>query len=219
MKYRIAVPITATNEDGALRDMDAASKVADIIELRIDYMREPNLERLLRHSPIPKIVTNRHKDEGGRFEGSEEERHSYLRQAIDLGAEYIDVESRHMPRKPFDKKSTKSIVSHHDFVLTPNPLSELYRHIRNQGADIVKIATKAKDFQDSKRMLDLISSTSADGDIIGICMGEFGSTTRVLGPLYGGYLTFASLEEGKASAPGQLTVEDLKRIWKLTHVE
>ena len=68
-------------------------------------------------------------------------------------------------------------------------------------------------------MLDLVDSASANGDIIGICMGEFGSPTRVLGPLYGGYLTFASLGEGKASAPGQLTVEDLKRIWKLTHVE
>ena len=71
---RIAVPIIAKTMDDALRDMDRAEKVgADIIELRIDYMYSPNLEKLLNHNDIPKIVTNRYKEEGGHFKGSEEE--------------------------------------------------------------------------------------------------------------------------------------------------
>ena len=63
---RIAIPITAESMDEALRDMDKAAKVADIIELRLDYMSNPNLEILLGHSQTPKIVTNRTQCEGGR---------------------------------------------------------------------------------------------------------------------------------------------------------
>ena len=80
---RIAIPITAESMDEALRDMDKAAEVADIIELRIDYMANPDLERLLRHSQTPKIVTNRTIYEGGRFQGTETERVAYLKQAID----------------------------------------------------------------------------------------------------------------------------------------
>ena len=75
---RIAVPITAPSMDQALKDMDEAAKVADIIELRVDYMLSPKLERLLAHSPLPVIVTNRTKQEGGMFKGSEEERHAII---------------------------------------------------------------------------------------------------------------------------------------------
>ncbi len=64
---RIAIPITAESMDEALRDIDKAVEVADIIELRIDYIYNPNLERLLRHSQTPKIVTNRTKYEGVDF--------------------------------------------------------------------------------------------------------------------------------------------------------
>jgi len=208
---RIAIPITATTVDDALKDMDVATPLADILELRLDYMSRPNLEVLLRHCAIPKIVTNRTKHERGRFQGSEERRIAYLQEAIDLGAEYIDIESDYFHN--FERKSTKLIVSHHNFENTPQDLDSIYRWIVSQGADIVKIATTAKDYTDSLRMLQLIAA--ADRDIIGICMGEKGSLTRVLGPVYGGYLTFACLTDDKASASGQMTVAQLQQASKL----
>jgi 3-dehydroquinate dehydratase/shikimate dehydrogenase len=208
---RIAIPITAESMDEALRDIDRAAEVADIIELRLDFMSNPQLERLLRHSQTPKIVTNRTKQEGGRFEGSEERRIAYLQEAISLGAEYIDIESDYF--HPFERSSTKLIVSHHNFERTPENLEEIYGRISEQNPDIVKIATKAQNYGDSLRMLNLIAG--ADKDIIGICMGQHGIITRVLGSVYGGYLTFASLGEGKSSAPGQLSVAELRSAWQL----
>jgi 3-dehydroquinate dehydratase/shikimate dehydrogenase len=219
---RIAIPITATSMDEVLKDMDKIGVIAEvdsefehIIELRIDYMSKPNLEKLISHSQLPKIVTNRIKQEGGRFEGTEDERIAYLQEAIDLGAEYVDIESDYF--HPFERGSTKLIVSHHNFQQTPENLEEIYRNIVIQNPDIVKIATKAQNLGDSLRMINLIANS--DKYMIGICMGQQGVITRVLGPVYGGYLTFASLEKGKASAPGQLSVEELKNTYKLLQLE
>lgn len=212
---RIAVPITACSMDDVLKDMDIATEVADIIELRLDLMSNPNLERLLRHSPKPKIVMNRTKFEGGRFDGSEEKRVSYLQEAIGLRAEYIDIEADHY--FPFERHSTKIIVSHHNFERTPENLEEIYKKIADKNPDIVKIATKAQNYRDSLRMLNLIAGVNRH--IIGICMGQQGMVTRILGPFYGNYLTFATLEEGKSSTPGQLSVAKLRSAWQLLHLE
>lgn len=215
MSLRIAVPIIAESMDEALRDMDSAAKVADIIELRIDYLAKPNLERLLKHSQIPKIVTNRTQYEGGRFNGSEEKRISYLEEAIALGAEYVDIELNHY--HPLERTNTKLIVSWHNFESTPDNLDEIYRKIAGKNPDIIKIATEANSYQDSLRMLNLIAKS--ERDIIGICMGQNGIITRVYGLYLGGYLTFASLEPEKASASGQLSVDELRQAWKLLRIE
>ncbi len=211
---KIAIPITAESMDAALRDIDLASGFADIIELRLDYIQNPDVERLLGHSPLPKIVTNRTSLEGGRFWGSEQKRVSYLESAISLGAEYVDIELNHY--HPLERGKTKLIVSHHNFEKTPSNLREIYQKIAAKNPDIVKIATKANNPLDSFRMLGLIAE--ADRDMIGICMGKEGLITRVYGPLFGSYLTFASLENGKASAPGQLSFEELKQVWKTLQI-
>ena len=212
---KIAIPITATSMDEALKDMDKAAKVADIIELRIDYMDSPDLKKLIGYSQIPKIVTNRTEYEGGRFHGSEKDRMAYLQEAINLGVEYVDIELNYYQQ--LDRKKTKLIISYHNFEQTPNNLDEIYKSIVRKNPDIVKVATMAKNYGDSLKMLDLIFG--ADKDIIGICMGQEGVITRIYGPALGGYVTFASLGEGKSSAPGQLNVGELRQIWRLLRLE
>ncbi len=117
---RIAVPITATTLDEALVDMTAAAPKENILEVRIDYIRRiafDALVEILDHAKhdlgnIPLIITNRHPDERGKFEGSEEERVMLLKQAATLGASYVDMELRYFQKLP-DKGSI--IVSYHDF--------------------------------------------------------------------------------------------------------
>lgn len=212
---RIAVPVIASTMEGALADIDAAAAAAEIVELRIDYMKErPDLERLVRHSTKPIIVTNRHRAEGGEFQGTEEKRTAYLQQAVDLGAAYVDIELNYfhpLTRNP----KTLLIVSYHNFGETPENLLEIYAQIVNKGANIAKIVTMAQSPNDSPRMLDLVARVSqAGGNIIGLCMGEEGKSTRILSPARGGYLTYAPLSVDGASAPGQLTVAELKAEWK-----
>ena len=89
----ICIPIVSANMSRALADIAAAEVIADIIELRVDLLDQPDLPALLKAASKPCIVTNRTKMEGGQFKGSEEQRVLLLRQAIDAGADYIDIES------------------------------------------------------------------------------------------------------------------------------
>ena len=167
---------------------------------------------------LQKLVNlNRIKAEGGKFEGSEDERVSYLQEAVELGAEYIDIEKDYVYNLGMDRDKTKLIVSSHNFEKTPNNLhlNLLYDEIVKKGADIVKIATKANNYEDSLRMLSFLleSSKNQKQEMIGICMGKEGIMTRVYGPMFGSYLTFACLSEEQASAPGQISITELKNIW------
>lgn len=201
-----------------LNDIDAAAAAADIVELRIDYMKErPDLERLVRRSTKPVIVTNRHRAEGGKFQGTEEERIAYLQQAIELGVAYVDIELNHFhPLVRNQQQQTMLIVSYHNFRVTPENLLPTYVQMVNKGANIAKIATMAQSPNDSSRMLEFVAQIArAGGNIIGLCMGEEGRSTRILAPTYGGYLTYAALSHDKSSAPGQLTVAELRKALEL----
>ena len=225
---KIAVPITAINLDQIRRDIDSAEKEgADLIELRVDYLsheeelRERTIERLLDFPSIPIIFTNRHKDEAGPdpragFPGTESQRKYLLDFAFSKGVDYADIEASY-PLEIKNRKNTRIIYSAHDFMKTPRNLEGLYRKIRKnisgfregEGGDLIKIATMAKSREDAIRMLDL---TRVAQSFIGVCMGEYGKPTRAIGPYFGSYLAYASLEAGKESAPNQLRIRDLREL-------
>ncbi|MCK5552587.1 MAG: type I 3-dehydroquinate dehydratase, partial [Deltaproteobacteria bacterium] len=84
------------------------------------------------------------------------------------------------------------------------------------GADIVKIVTYANTMEDNLRVLGLIPHTRrTGGEIIAFCMGELGRISRIMAPLLGSYFSYASLERGAESAPGQLTIEEIKGVFKI----
>lgn len=202
--------------DQALRDMKEAEEQADLLELRLDFMQHPDLPRLLRYATLPTIVTVRTQDQGGYYTGDEDKRISLLEEAIFLGADFIDIEFNHLHR--FSLRQTKMIVSYHNFMLTPSNLSDIYHGIASQSSEsIVKISTYAETLQDSVNMLQFLIQT--EGSMIGICMGTLGIMTRVYGPFFGSYLTYACLEHDKASAPGQMTAKELRETWKLLQLE
>lgn len=211
----ICIPIIANNLDDALRDMKEASKVADIIEVRLDYLKKPDLKCILERRTKPVIITNRPVREGGTFEGSEEERISVLKLAIQLQADYVDIEHDSIQNIPGDtarRVPTKIIVSYHNFRETPDNLISLYQRLRQSGADIVKMVTYANTITDNIKIYRLLRQ--AHGHMISFCMGECGMISRILYKKFGGYLTFASLRKGKESAPGQISIQDLLTIYQ-----
>jgi len=216
---RIAVSAMGSTNDEMISSMNRIAEArADIIELRLDFLKEKSdLEELLsEHIGIPKIVTYRSTLEGGKNSNvTEDERLAVFQQSIDLGADYIDVEFTSGLYKQIEKVSTKLIVSYHDFSMTPD-LNMLYDKIARTSADIVKIATHAQTRTDSLKMLELINQVSMrhGKPIIGICMGPEGMITREWGPAYGSYLTFASIDDKTASAPGQISIDKLRENWK-----
>ena len=214
--------VPGTNEE-ALSLLARALPRADHVELRIDRIGEPDLPLLLHAGEERILVTNRRRDEGGFFAHCENRRMELLREAIDLGARYVDIEARtgaaamgRLGRAIRAKKGkTKLIVSHHDLEGTPSrqTLVKRLKACRALGADIVKIVTLAQTAEDNLRVLELIPQALAVGqDIIAFCMGTKGRLSRVAAPLLGSCMSYASLEEGAESAPGQLTAQEMKTI-------
>ena len=112
---------------------------------------------------------------------------------------------------------TKLILSWHDFAGTPDAarLAAVLEEMLAAEADIVKLVTLAQQPADNLRLLSLIPRAKAQGkEIIAFCMGPLGKWSRVAAPLLGSWLTFAPFSKPGASAPGQLTVNDLKRVWR-----
>ncbi|HHT9153322.1 MAG TPA: shikimate dehydrogenase [Candidatus Hypogeohydataceae bacterium YC40] len=228
----LCIPITADTNEKALQDIVQAggeghSRLADVIEIRLDYISHPDLERLLSHRPKPIIVTCRPTREGGKFDGPEEARIRLLEKAVELGAEFIDIE--HDSIQHFrNRGKSKVIVSYHNFQETPDNLNEIYTRLSNSSADIVKIVTTAREITDNLNVFHLLEEVSrgvlqyahtACKPVIAFCMGELGQISRILAPKYGSYLTFGSLAVGKESAPGQLTAKEMREVYHIDKID
>ncbi len=222
----ICIPVVAKTNEEALERMDASFRLADLVELRIDSIGGGNLKKLLSAKKGPILVTARRKEEGGRFAGSEPERIALLREAIRLEADLVDVElstdealtAAVVKEIQKGRGRTKLIVSHHDFNRTPpyRTLQGICNRCAGRGADIVKIATFAESMEDNLTILKLIGWARRKGQIIiAHCMGEKGKASRVMAPFFGSYLSFASLERGQESAPGQLTASEMREIFRI----
>ncbi len=205
------------------RAIAAANAEADLIEIRVDYMRTPDLETLLGMAKKPVIVTNRRREEGGRFDGPEEIRLGILREAVDLGASFVDIESSSARSRsgPFDaaKKSgrPRTVLSFHDLRGTPSAagLRELCRRMIRRGPDVVKIVTRAQGWEDNFRILSLLPYARVrNQEIVAFCLGEKGKMSRVFAPLMGAAWTYACREKNRSSAPGQLTIRELREVWE-----
>jgi len=218
---RICLPIVETTGERALRAVAEANGLADLIEFRVDYLRDPNLEPLLARGKKPLIVTNRRREEGGRYGGDERERLAILREAAGRGADFIDVElgsERSLLKELINHKNgSRIILSFHDFRRTPSPreLRNLCGRMMDWGAGVVKIVPFARSFEDNLKVLSLIPyAGERKQEIVAFCMGEKGKMSRIFAPLMGAAWTYASLRRQKASAPGQLTARELKEIWE-----
>jgi len=220
----ICVPIVGPTMDRARKDLDACHKLADMIELRLDLIGDFDLPLLLKEAGQPCIVTNRCKMDGGQFSGSEEERVEILRRAIELGVDYIDIETSTpgplLKSILENKGAVKTILSHHDFTRTPDDLNPLYDLMRQMPADVLKIVTYATDINDNLTLFRLLARARKDEKpMIAFCMGEKGEVSRILSVQQGGFLTFGSLETGKESAPGQILAKTLKHIYRVNDLK
>ncbi|MEE9609610.1 MAG: type I 3-dehydroquinate dehydratase [Desulfatiglandales bacterium] len=215
----ICIPIVARNTDEALEKIAEANTLADMLELRLDVMESFRLDEMVRIASKPVIVTYRSKKEGGKGSADYGTQTRHLLNAIAMGADFVDVEYS-MPldlrRKFFQMQgSFKVIISTHLLNGTParEALEDIFRRLAATGADIVKIVTRARAPEDNLRVMDLIPVAQKMGvRIIALCMGPMGRISRIASPLFGGYLTFACLEEGEESADGQIPVMEMKKM-------
>ena len=202
-------------------DLEAVREVepfVDLFEVRIDLIGD-GWQELVKQFKKPWIGCNRSADEGGGWEGDEASRIEKLLKAIELGADIIDLELRTTNLKQtmgLIKKRTKCMLSYHDLDKTPS-LRDMKGIVRRQleaGADVCKVVTTAQRFEDNLTILQLISEFPK-ARIVSFAMGPLGFASRVLCPLVGGDFTYASIEPGKESASGQITVSELRKLYEM----
>jgi 3-dehydroquinate dehydratase type I len=206
--------------------MDEPIDPRTILELRIDSIRRVNLKKLIARRKGPILITNRSQDEGGYFAGTEEERVAFLLEAVSLGADYVDLEmktaavfiERLANKINSPQTGTQLILSYHNRHKTPRlrELKQILEEGRRKGAQIVKIVPMAKEADDNLEVLRLIPYAKKKGvKVIAFCMGEIGKISRIMAPFLGSYLTYAAWSKGQEAAPGQMTVNELKDIFKI----
>jgi 3-dehydroquinate dehydratase/shikimate dehydrogenase len=213
----LCVTVARTRHKHTIQEhLDVAAQGAKLVELRLDYIaRSVELARVLKNRPTAVVVTCRRKEDGGRWEKSEEDRLMLLRQSIAMGVEYIDLEEDTAAKIPRYGK-TKRIISYHNFEGVPTNLEEIHARLAKLDADIVKIAVQAQSFEDSARVIELMRNAKIP--TIGIAMGDYGSMTRILGTRYGAPFTFCVFNLDRRVAPGQLSYNDMKNIYRVDSI-
>ncbi len=191
---------------------------ADILELRIDLLEADARQVLqdIKKTGLPVIITNRMKQEGGKWEGSEDDRIRTLNSLLPM-ADAVDIELCAKDRDRVVKKARDIgktvIISTHDFQRTP--VNDVMKGIISdsfaKGADIAKLAVMPDSLEDVLRLFDV--TLHAKGAVCTIAMGETGRHSRVIAPVYGSVMTYGYVE--KPTAPGQLRVDELKQLLKL----
>jgi 3-dehydroquinate dehydratase type I len=217
---RICVSILPKTVPEALRLIEKAEVAhADFIEVRLDRLKDclenhRGLADLAAHGKTPKIAT----DKASR---KETEQRQMLLNAAKSGFEYVDVELSTPQLEDLVKElkalGAKPIVSFHKFdgSLSISELNNILEREISSGAEVCKIVTTAKQMEDNLDTLNFTSTASSKTKIVCFCMGEFGKISRLLSPLFGGFFTFASLEQGSETASGQMIIQKMKAAYEI----
>ncbi len=228
----LAVAIQVESVPQALAAAARAAELgADLIEFRVDRFTDPEaVAAVVQQSALPCIVTCRPTWEGGFFDGDDATRLALwerLGECVPPPA-YIDVELAAYQRSPQVRHTVGLVVDHpgqvrpthtglilssHDFTERPRGL---YQRIEAMAAAaacrVIKLAWKARSLRDNLEAFEI--ALQRHKPTIALCMGEEGLASRVLAKKFGALLTFAALDTGGGTAPGQPTVRDLKTVYR-----
>ena len=210
--------IAAIGENPVRTANKAKQLGADILELRIDLLSQTPRGVLeeLKKLGLPIIITNRMVDQGGSWQGSEEERIRELLLLLPL-ADAVDIELCAPNRDSVVNKARNArktvIISTHDFQKTPDNkvMDGIIRESLEAGADIAKLAVMPESLRDVLRLLEV--TLLAKGPVCTIAMGATGKYSRVIAPVYGSVMTYGYIDS--PTAPGQLRIDELRTVLKM----
>lgn len=208
--------------DELLENISLCKRETPFVEVRSDYLNiqsEIDVKRIRKMAGKKSIFTCRRKDEGGNWQGSEEDRLLLLRWAFTCGFSYVDVELKTLEEGVFSipkGMEGQTIVSFHNFKLTPSEdeLKNIIARMQEYSSGIKKIATLVRDEKDIRTLYRILISRKENEKMCVIGIGHLGRQTRVIAPLLGGFLTYCSINS-EGSAPGQMTCRMMKNCYRL----
>lgn len=232
---KICLPIVDRSKEDILKTVERYEDFDhwDVVELRLDFyedLLDPTaltklLERVRSHTKHLILATIRTKKEGGEVTLTKQQ-YSMLVKTIILSecVDLIDIELSQGETAVIQmvdgahKHYIKTIISAHNFERTPSSLQmkQTLKKMKEVGGDILKLAVMPHDVHDVVRLLDVTHEARVlNTPVITMAMGELGVLSRVAGETFGSAMTFATL--GKASAPGQIPLDQMYDILKVLH--
>jgi 3-dehydroquinate dehydratase / shikimate dehydrogenase len=226
---RICVSITAGDAAELMDKAEAVLRENPLLELRLDHLKAPlsampRLRRLMEARPDAILIaTCRRKAAGGNFPGSLEEQLEVLRKASEAGCRVVDVEiesAQAMSSGDWEELRARAaiVLSSHDFKTTSR-LEEAFARMRGFNADFYKVVGTATCLHDNVVMTRFLEEHCQEYSMVGMCMGEQGMLSRILGIRAGAAFTFGSEGAGKETAPGQPTYRELRDFYRIEQVE
>jgi 3-dehydroquinate dehydratase/shikimate dehydrogenase len=226
---RVCVAVTGSDPSELIDKAESLVRDSSFLEFRLDYLPRPGLAlpkikhffEMYPHAVV--IATCRRTASGGKFKGSLASQLDLLGKAAAAGCQLVDVELQTAVKcKPeqLQKLRTRAalVLSFHDFHATKK-LDETLEKIRHHPADFYKVVSTATTLYDNVVMMKFLEKESDRHSLVGLCMGEQGTMSRVLGVRAGSVFTFAAVSEGERTAPGQITAQDLRSVYRIEQID
>ena len=227
---KVCVAIIGATVGEMLEKAESAIKETAFLEFRLDYLDKPllalpKLETFLaEHTAVTAIATCRRTQTGGKFAGAVAAELEVLIKAAASGFHLVDLElesAEELKQPEFQKlreAGAALIVSYHDFKQTKD-LDGIFARIQPFGPEFVKIVPTAKTLTDNVTLMRFLERMNDQSNIIGICMGDAGIISRVLGVRAGSAFTFAAATAGEETAPGQIAARTLIETYRIDQVD
>jgi len=229
---KICVALTGSTAEEMLEKANAVLKETSFLEFRLDYLTKPAAALpdfkafLTENSATTVVATCRSKENGGRFSGSITAALDVLMKAAEAGFQLVDIELESIEKLPKDtmaklrEAGAAVIISHHDFNATKD-LDGVYTRIEPFQPDFIKVVPTAKSLSDNITLMRFMERMEdrSNASIVGICMGEPGIISRVLGLRAGSAFTFAAANVGEETAPGQIAARTLIETYRVDQVD
>ena len=226
---RLCVALIGSDPTEMVDKAESLARDNSFMEFRLDYLSKPTLAlpRIKRfietHPGTVVIATCRRAANGGKFRGSIASQLDVLSKALAAGCQLVDVELQTATKvKPaqLQKLRTRAalILSYHDFRATKK-LDETLEKMLAFPADFYKVVSTATTLSDNVTMIKFLARESDKHSLVGMCMGEQGIISRVLGVRAGSIFTFASAGVGEETAPGQVTAQELRSVYRIEQVD
>jgi len=229
---KLCVAITGVTADELIEKATSVLKETTFLEFRLDYLAKPAAalpqlkEFLAANGAATVVATCRCKENGGRFAASITAALDVLMKAAEAGFQIVDIELESIEKLPkttmehLRNAGAAVIISHHDFHATKD-LDGIYKRIEPFAPDFIKVVPTAKSLSDNLTLMRFLERMEdhSKSSIVGICMGEPGIISRVLGLRAGSAFTFAAANAGEETAPGQITARTLIETYRIEQVD
>jgi 3-dehydroquinate dehydratase / shikimate dehydrogenase len=226
---RVCVAVIGSDPTEMLEKAEALVRDNIFLEFRLDYLPRPALalpkikQFAQYHSHVVAMATCRRLVAGGKFKGSVASQLDILGKAAAAGCQVVDLElqsAAHCKPEQVRRLRTNAalILSHHDFRATKN-LEQTLEKMVAIPADFYKIVSTATTLYDNVLMMKFLEQNSDKYSLIGVCMGEQGIISRLLGVRAGSVFTFAAVSQDEKTAPGQVTAQDLRSTYRIEQVD